>query len=203
MYQKFMSARDEASARHAVAEMILGVVVVEVVLDSIAIFGAAIYWNDPSFVSSDGTFQIQATETILLQVARFDLPPLLGVLLLAGAVAIIFSTASSFLLIPSTNVTRDIYQRFVHPQASEATLIRLQRWVIVGLATAAFVTSSFFESILDMALYAYTMVGAAVTPALLGAFLWKRVTEAGGTASVASGMAVDGCLCRHELFGHH
>ncbi len=39
-----------------------------------------------------------------------------------------------------------------------------------------------------MALYAYTMVGAAVTPALLAAFLWKRVTVAGGVASIAAGM---------------
>ena len=40
-----------------------------------------------------------------------------------------------------------------------------------------------------MALYAYTIEGAAVTPALLGAFLWRRVTAAGGPASVAAGMA--------------
>ncbi len=45
-----------------------------------------------------------------------------------------------------------------------------------------------FENILDMALYAYTMVGAAVTPALLAAFLWKRVTPMGGMVSIATGM---------------
>ena len=39
-----------------------------------------------------------------------------------------------------------------------------------------------------MALYAYTMVGAAVTPALLAAFLWKRVTPMGGMVSIASGI---------------
>jgi len=32
------------------------------------------------------------------------------------------------------------------------------------------------------------MVGAAVTPALLAAFLWRRVTPAGGVASIAMGM---------------
>ncbi|HEX6200702.1 MAG TPA: hypothetical protein VF150_10590, partial [Thermoanaerobaculia bacterium] len=32
------------------------------------------------------------------------------------------------------------------------------------------------------------MVGAAVTPALLAAFLWRRVTPAGGAASVAAGV---------------
>jgi solute:Na+ symporter, SSS family len=41
-----------------------------------------------------------------------------------------------------------------------------------------------------MALTAYTMVGAGLTPALLAAFLWKRVTVAGGVASIATGMGV-------------
>jgi Na+/proline symporter len=62
--------------------------------------------------------------------------------------------------------------------------------MIIFLALVAYVVSSFFVSILDMALYAYTMVGAAVTPALLAAFLWKRVTPAGGVASIAAGMLV-------------
>ena len=60
--------------------------------------------------------------------------------------------------------------------------------MIVLLALVAFVVTSRFENILDMALYAYTMVGAAVTPALLAAFLWKRVTPMGGMVSIASGI---------------
>ena len=90
-------------------------------------------------------------------------------LLLIGGVAIIFSTANTFLMIPSTSAARDIYQRFINPQASEQTVIRVQRVMIIVLALVAYVASTFFESILDMALYAYTMVGAAVTPALLAA----------------------------------
>jgi solute:Na+ symporter, SSS family len=39
-----------------------------------------------------------------------------------------------------------------------------------------------------MALWAYTMYGAAITPALLAAFLWPRVTRAGGVASILAGM---------------
>ena len=119
-----------------------------------------------------------------------DLPAAAGVVLLAGAVAIIFSTANTFLMIPSTNLTRDVFQRFLRPDASPSTLIWFQRGSIVVLALISFIVSSFFESILDMALYAYTMVGAAVTPALLAAFLWRRVTPAGGTVSIAAGMLV-------------
>jgi solute:Na+ symporter, SSS family len=41
-----------------------------------------------------------------------------------------------------------------------------------------------------MAFTAYTMVGAGLTPVLLAAFLWKRVTSRGGVASIATGMGV-------------
>ncbi len=188
MYQKFMAAKDAVTARRAVIGMIVGVIVVETILDTTAIFGAGIYFNDPAFQAADGTFNSAATETILLQLARHNLPMIFGILLLIGGVAIVFSTANSFLMIPSTNCARDIYQRFINPDASQQKVVLVQRVMIVVLAIIAFVASTFFESILDMALYAYTMVGAAVTPALLAAFLWRRVTQFGGTLSIALGV---------------
>jgi len=190
MYQKFMSAKSEASARKAVIGMILGVILVETVLAATAVFGARLYWNDPAYRAADGTFDSGLTETIILQVARHDLIPIFGVLLLIGGVAIIFSTANTFLMIPSTNVARDIYQRFINPDADEKKIVSVQRMMIVVLALAAYFASTFFESILDMALYAYTMVGAAVTPALLAALVWRRVTPIAGTLSVGAGVVV-------------
>jgi len=189
MYQKFMAAKDALTARRAVIGMIIGVIIVETVLDSTGIFGAALYWGDPAFQAADGTFNDAATETIILHVARHNLAPAFGILLLVGAVAIIFSTANSFLMVASTNTARDIYQRFLNPEASQQRVVMVQRLAIITLAVLGYAASTFFGSILAMALYAYTMVGAAVTPALLAAFLWKRVTAVGGTISVAAGMA--------------
>ena len=188
MYQKFMSARDAISARKAVIGMIIGVVVVEIVLDSVAIFGAAQYWQDAAYRTAEGGLDRAATETVILHLAAEKLPVFAGVLLLIGAAAIIFSTANTFLMTPSTNLTRDVYQRFINPEASQKQIIRFQRITIVALALVALVATTQFQNILDMALYAYTMVGAAVTPALLAAFLWKRATPAGGMVSVAAGI---------------
>ena len=147
-----------------------------------------VFWNDPAFQPTPGQFNVPATETIVLEVAVHALPLVAGVALLVGAVAIIFSTANTFLMVPSTNLARDIYQRFINPGARQQTIVMFQRVMIAVLAVVAYVVSTFFESILDMALYAYTMVGAAVTPALLAAFLWRRATPAAGTASIAAGM---------------
>jgi SSS family solute:Na+ symporter/sodium/proline symporter len=113
-----------------------------------------------------------------------------GVLLLCAAVAIILSTANTFLMVTSTNVTRDLYQRFVNPAVSPVRIVRFQRACIVVLGVVAFVGASFFDTILSMALTAYTMVGAGLTPALLAAFLWRRVTVPGGVASIVCGMGV-------------
>jgi SSS family solute:Na+ symporter len=184
MYQKFFSAKDEASARKAVIGMVVGVILLETMLCTVAVFGSAKYFTMPEFTNK------AATETIILQLARFDLPLIAGMVLLCAAVAMMLSTATSFLMIPSTNVTRDIYQRFINPQISQKNIVRFQRIVIVVLGIIAYVIANFFKSIVDMAFTAYTMVGAGITPALLAAFLWKRVTVKGGVASIFAGFLV-------------
>jgi solute:Na+ symporter, SSS family len=190
MYQKFFSAKDEGSARRAVLGMVVGVVVIETTLALLAVVGAGKYWSLPPFRGPDGALDTPATETIVLHLARYDLPVLAGCLLLGAGMGIIFSTANTFLMIPSTNLARDIYQRFLRPGATEAQVVRFQRVMIVMLGVTAYLLATRFTTILQMAFTAYTMVGAGLTPALLAAFLWKRVTPAGGTASIAAGMLV-------------
>ena len=123
-----------------------------------------------------------------MRVALTSLPVVLGVLLLAGAAAIIVSTANSFLLTPATNLIRDVYQRFINPAVDDRRILLYTRSLVVLLGTAGFVIGNFFPSILAMALWAYTMYGAGITPALLAALMWPRVTPAAGVASIAAGM---------------
>jgi SSS family solute:Na+ symporter/sodium/proline symporter len=190
MYQKFFAAKDEHAARRAVIGMIVGVVFIESMLCAIAVIGSSKYFSQAPFAGADGALIKAETETIILQVARYDLPIYAGALMMAAAVAIILSTANTFLMIPSTNLARDIYQRFINPQVSKEKIVQIQRLLIVVLGVLAYVMATFFKSILDMAFTAYTMVGAGVTPALLAAFLWKRASVAGGVASIAVGMLV-------------
>ena len=39
-------------------------------------------------------------------------------------------------------------------------------------------------------IYAYTVYGVGITPAVLAAFFWKRATTAGGVSSIAAGLIV-------------
>lgn len=185
MYQKFFSARDASAAKKAVLGMLAGIVIIEVAIALLGVVGRAVY---PELASTTFAGGRDASETIVLHIARHGLPVLGGAILLASAIAIVLSTGNTFLLVPSTNVSRDIYERFVNPEASDRAKLNVQRASVVLFGGLGLVVLTQFDSVLAMALYAYSLVGASLTPALLAAFLWKRVTPQGGVACIAGGL---------------
>jgi SSS family solute:Na+ symporter/sodium/proline symporter len=116
-----------------------------------------------------------------------------GLLLLGAACAVVLSTGMNYLLSPSTNIMRDIYQRFLKPDATQKQMIALQKVFICILGVCAFLMifiPTYFGlqiSVLRYSYFAYTLYGVAITPALLAALAWKRATRAGGVASIVSG----------------
>jgi SSS family solute:Na+ symporter len=74
-------------------------------------------------------------------------PAWLTGLILAGATAAAMSTLDSILHSNMTVLTRDVYQRYVNPKASETRVVAVGRLIVVGLLLVAFalsVTSSEF-----------------------------------------------------------
>jgi SSS family solute:Na+ symporter len=180
MYQKFSSAKDEKAARRSVIGWIIGTIFIETLIIAVGVFGS---------VAIPG-LSVADSEAIVIRVATDVLPAALGILLLCGAAAIIVSTANSFLLTPASALMRDVYQKSINPRATDRQVLLFTRLLVVALGLLGFVALQFFSTILAMALWAYTMYGAAITPALLAIFLWPRVTRAGGVASIAAGMVM-------------
>ena len=176
MYQRFFSARDERAARRSVIGLIVGTVVIETLIVALAVVGSAIFPD------------IEA-EMVILNVVSRGLPVAAGCLCLAAIVAVIVSTADSFLLVPATNIMRDIYQRFINPEVGQRRFLLYSRLVVIVLGLFAYLQVQFFTRVLEMAIYAYTMYGVGVTPALMAAFFWKRASAAGGASSIAAGMS--------------
>ena len=124
-------------------------------------------------------------------IARYaGLPLLLGLLLVSTMMAIIVSTADSFLLIPATNLTRDVYLRYLNPAATEKQILLISRVLVLILGLIAFLLVSQFKTVLNAAFTAYNIYGTSITPALLAAFLWKRATKEGAVASIITGASV-------------
>jgi SSS family solute:Na+ symporter/sodium/proline symporter len=181
MYQRFFAARDEREARRSVVGWVIGVMIVETLVITLAVVGSSM----PAFSG------LALPETIIPTVARHALPTAVGCLLLAAIVAIIVSTADSFLLVPATNLVRDVYQRFVDPQATQRQILLYSRIAVLALGLVAWmIARTTFRGILQAVLAAYSIYGAAVTPALLAVFFWRRATAAGASASILAGTLV-------------
>ena len=168
--------------------MFIGVVVIETLMMLIALVGFAIYADDPRFFMADGSVNRAMAEEVILRIGFEQMPVIVGSMLLAAGSAIIISTGNTFLMVTSTNVTRDIFQAFFFKDASSTQIVWIQRACIIGIGVLAFLMMSQFETILEMALISYTMIGASLAPPLLAAFFWKRVTRIAGVLSIASGM---------------
>jgi SSS family solute:Na+ symporter/sodium/proline symporter len=102
----------------------------------------------------------------------------------------VISTANNFLFSPASNLIHDVYKRFINPDASEQRTLIVSRAMVIVLGVFALVQGAYFESILKAALYAYTVYGAAVTPAIMAVFFWKRATAAGAVTSIILGTII-------------
>ncbi|MDQ3171931.1 MAG: sodium:solute symporter family protein [Acidobacteriota bacterium] len=179
MYQKLSSARTERAARWGVAGWFAATVVAETLIVCIAVLGSAVL---PGLAAG-------ASDTIVIRVAMSVLPAALGVLLAAAAAAIIVSTANTFLLAAATSLVHDMLHRGVAPPDGDRAMW-VTRYAIASLGIAALVLLQVFPGMLALALWTFTMYGAVITPPLMAAFFWPRVTGQGALAGMLTGMTV-------------
>lgn len=188
MYQRIFSARNAGVARKAITFWVLGVVALELGINQLGLVGSVAAEQG---LMVDLAAQVpENSEGVVPMLATQVLPTGLGMLLVATMMAVIVSTADSFLLIPATNLTRDLYLRYLKPSAGDREIILVSRLAVLVLGGVAFLLVNQFERVLDAAYTAYLIYGASITPALLAAFLWKRATATGAVVSMLGGALV-------------
>lgn len=182
MYQRFFSAKSSGVARKATLWTLIGVLYIDTIIIITAWAASAVMWQSPEIGGIEGR--------IIAVAARYHLPQVLGAILLTTILAIIVSTAIGYLLVPATVIMRDIYQRFINPGASGRRIVWLSRATVLVLGATAYGISKLSNEFLSVALYAYTIYGAGITPALVAALAWRRATTPGAIASIAGGTGV-------------
>jgi solute:Na+ symporter, SSS family len=191
MYQRIFGARDAGTAKKAVLVWVLGVMVLESAIYFLGLTGSVAAGQGiiPELFPGGGPADTPAnlSENVIPVVAMQAVPMLVGMLLVATMMAIIVSTADSFLLVPATNLTRDIYQRFLNRDAPERRVVWIGRGAVLLLGFCAYLLVDQFPTILAAAYTAYLIYGAGITPGILAAFLWKRATAAGAISSIVAG----------------
>jgi SSS family solute:Na+ symporter/sodium/pantothenate symporter len=114
--------------------------------------------------------------------------PYLAGLILAAPYGAVLSTVSGWLLIVSSGMVRDLYQRFLRPSASEREIARASysATVAVGLVAAIIALRPPEYLQLIIVFSSSGMASSFLVPALLGCY-WRRTTAAGAIAAMAVG----------------
>lgn len=126
-------------------------------------------------------------DTVIFQLAIGFLPPVIAGLLLSGCMAFVITTGDSYVLSIASNITYDIWGRFINKNADDKQKLRFLRISAFVVAIVAYILGEFFPDILSVQMYAYSMYGASITPALVCALFSKNVTKAGGLAGILGG----------------
>jgi len=160
---------------------VIGWILGTVVLESLLVFFAVI---------ASAKIRTEKPREIIALTAKEALPKLLGAILVAGVFAKVISTANNYLFSPASNLIHDVYERFIDRNAPEKRTLVVSRMIVVLLGVFAVLQATQFESVLKASLYAYTVYGAAVTPAVIAIFVWPRATPAGAVTSILLGACV-------------
>lgn len=177
LYQRIAAGDGEKTVKKGFIGWFLGMLVVMPLVAFIS-FSAKVIFGD----NIDPGMAFMSSTTVI--------PTLAGGILLAAAAAFIITTGDSYLLSGATNITYDIYAEKINPNATDAQKFKVTRWTIVIAGIAAYILLQFFPTVLAIQYWSYTIYGAGITPALIGALCWKKVTKTGGIASMIVGTIV-------------
>jgi Na+/proline symporter len=118
-------------------------------------------------------------------------PSILAGLLIAAIVSAMMSTADSQLLVVSSAVVRDIYQRILNTNATQNTLVFLSRVVVLLVGIGAVIAAmTKTQVVFWFVLFTWSGLGASFGPGVILGLFWKRLTRAGVIAGMIAGFGM-------------
>jgi sodium/proline symporter len=133
-------------------------------------------------------------DLIFIEMVKIIFNPFLAGFILCAILAATISTVDSQLIVLSSVITEDFYQKTLHPKASQKTLRFVSRASIILITIISFIIALLIEkyagqdvSIFDIVEYSWAGLGAAFGPLLLLSLYRKEITGNAALAGVSLG----------------
>ena len=131
-------------------------------------------------------------ENVLIETAKYLLPPVIVGLIMAGILAATISSSDSYLLIASSSVSVNIYKGIIKngKEVDEKKVMWISRIVLLVIAIIGVVIAWDENSVIfDIVSFAWSGFGATFGPIMLFSLFWKRTTREGAIAGMITGGA--------------
>jgi sodium/proline symporter len=119
------------------------------------------------------------------------LPGWIAGIMISGAVAAMMSTADSQLLVSTSAITVDFYNRFLKRKIDDKSMVRLSRLVTIGFGVFAYIIAIMSQltgkTIFVVVSYAWSGLGSSFGPALILTLWWKKTTRLGIITGILTG----------------
>ena len=130
-------------------------------------------------------------EMAIFEVAGQLLPTAVTGLVMAAIMAAIMSTADSLLLQTGSIASRDLYQRFINPEASERQMVWVSRGLVLLIGVAGYVVALVQPpTVFGIVIFVTSVLGSAFLPAYFCAVWWKKANTPGALVSMVAGATV-------------
>jgi len=134
---------------------------------------------------------LEDPEMAIFEVAEKLLPAAVTGLVMAAIMAAIMSTADSLLLQTGSIASRDLYERFINPNATERQMVMVSRGLVLLIAVVGYVIALFEPpTVFGIVIFATSVLGSAFLPAYFCAVWWKKANTPGALASMVAGASV-------------
>ncbi|MDW7731818.1 MAG: sodium:solute symporter family protein [Methanolobus sp.] len=187
-WQRVWAAKDEKSARNG---MIFGSFLIFIVFGIactvIAIGLNYLYPEIPAAFGEMGMGAMAMAEPALLVFIVENLSPLALGLAGVGLAAAAMSSADTFATSGGSCLSRDIYQRYIKPDATMKEIMAVNRISVLIIVAAATVFSFYIQGIIDAIHIATFIASASYFFPLMGGLYWKRATKEGALAGLLVG----------------
>ena len=190
VYVRFMSIKDEAEIDKGKWVAIIFTLLTDAAAVTIGILGRIFFTqsgDDPEAILGN------AGEDVLSMLTESFMPYVVVAIYVAIVLSAIMSTIDSLLVIASSAITRDFYQKILRPDASEVRLTRLSRVVTLAMAVLALIIAmvsavlSPDRTVFWMVIFGWSGIAASFCPVIILSLFWKGLSEIGAVAAMITG----------------
>jgi sodium/proline symporter len=190
VYMRFISIKSEKQIDKGKWVAIIFTLLTDAAAVSIGLLARYIFTGpgeDPELVFGTG-----ATDVLNLMVDEF-LPYFIVAIYIAIVLSAIMSTIDSLLVMASSAITRDFYQKIFRPDIKDHELTKISRWVTLVMALLALGIAmgiaflSPDRQVFWVIIFGWSGIAATFCPVMILALFWKGYSEKGAIASMIVG----------------
>tara|TARA_B110001469_G_C9535829_1_gene266237 strand:- start:3 stop:908 length:906 start_codon:yes stop_codon:yes gene_type:complete len=132
-------------------------------------------------------------ENVLSMITESFLPTLLVAIFIAIVLSAIMSTIDSLLILASSAITRDFYQKIFRPSIKDQDLTKISRISTIIMAFTALIIAMIMNyvspdrQIFWVIIFGWSGIAATFCPVIILSLFWKGYSERGAIASMVAG----------------